>query len=90
MQARFFNTKKSNNNKFLFYCSELLYNVQQMTSMLENLQSSGFVTRKDSNQPAQLQRLAKGVARMLKRLCTSKGDYQIKQWFSSIASLFKI
>ena len=29
------------------------------------------------------------VARMLKKLCTSKGDYWIKQRFSSIASLFK-
>ena len=31
-----------------------------------------------------------GVARTLKRLRTSKGDYWIKQWFSSIASLFKM
>ena len=32
----------------------------------------------------------KGVARTLKKLCTSKGDYWIKQWFSSIAPLFKM
>ena len=31
-----------------------------------------------------------GIARTLKRLCTSKGDYWIKQWFSSIASFFKM
>ena len=31
-----------------------------------------------------------GVARALKKLHTSKGDYWIKQWFSSIASLFKM
>ena len=30
-----------------------------------------------------------GVVRTLKKLRTSKGDYWIKQWFSSIASLFK-
>ena len=28
------------------------------------------------------------VARMLQKLRTSKGDYWIKQWFSSIATLF--
>ena len=32
----------------------------------------------------------KGVVSMLKKLRTSKGDYSIKQWFSSIASLFKM
>ena len=31
-----------------------------------------------------------GVARTLKKLSTSKGDYWIKQWFSSIAVLFKM
>ena len=31
-----------------------------------------------------------GIARTLKMLGTSKGDYWIKQWFSSIASLFKM
>ena len=31
-----------------------------------------------------------GIARMLKKLLTSKGDYWIKQWLSSIASLFKM
>ena len=31
-----------------------------------------------------------GVARTLKMLRTSKGDYYIKQWFSTITSLFKI
>ena len=30
------------------------------------------------------------VARMLKKLRTSKGDYLTKQWFSSVASLFKM
>ena len=34
--------------------------------------------------------LSNGIARMLKRLCTSKGDYWIKKWFSSIVSLFKM
>ena len=29
-------------------------------------------------------------ARLLKKLRTSKGDYWIKQWFSSIASLFEM
>ena len=29
------------------------------------------------------------IARILKKIRTSKGDYLIKQWFSSIASLFK-
>ena len=32
----------------------------------------------------------KGVARMLKKLCTSKGAYWIKKWFSSVAPLFKM
>ena len=32
----------------------------------------------------------KGVARTLKKVRTSKGDYWIKQWFSSIAPLFKM
>ena len=31
-----------------------------------------------------------GVARTLKKLRTSKGDYCIKQWFSTIMSLFKM
>ena len=31
-----------------------------------------------------------GVARTLKKLRTSKGDYWIKQWFSSSAVLFKM
>ena len=31
-----------------------------------------------------------GVARTLKKLRTSNGDYWINQWFSSIASLFKM
>ena len=31
-----------------------------------------------------------GVARTLKKLCTSKGDYWIKQCFSSTAPLFKV
>ena len=31
-----------------------------------------------------------GVARTMKKLCTSKGDYWNKQWFSSIASLYKL
>ena len=31
-----------------------------------------------------------GVARTLKKLCTSNGDYWIKQWYSSITSLFKM
>ena len=30
-----------------------------------------------------------GIARMPPKLCTSKGDYWIKQWFSSIVSLFQ-
>ena len=30
------------------------------------------------------------VAMALKKLRTSKGDYWVQQWFSSIASLFKI
>ena len=34
--------------------------------------------------------VANGVARTLKKLRTSKGDYNIKQWFSSIVSLFKV
>ena len=34
--------------------------------------------------------LSSGVARTPKKLRTSKGDYWIKQWFSSIASLFEI
>ena len=34
--------------------------------------------------------LNNGVARMLKKLRTSKGDYRIKQWFSSIATHFKM
>ena len=33
---------------------------------------------------------ANGIARTLKKLNTSKEDYWIRQWFSSIASLFKI
>ena len=32
----------------------------------------------------------KGVATTLKKLRTSKGDYSIKKWFSSIAFLFKM
>ena len=31
-----------------------------------------------------------GVARTLKKVRTSKGDYWIKKWFSSISSLFKM
>ena len=31
-----------------------------------------------------------GVARTLKKLRTSKGDYCIKQWFSTITFLFKL
>ena len=31
-----------------------------------------------------------GIVRTLKKLRTSKGDHWIKQWFSSIASLFKM
>ena len=31
-----------------------------------------------------------GIARMVKKLHTLKGDYWIKQWFSSIGSLFKM
>ena len=31
-----------------------------------------------------------GIAKMLNKLHTSKGDYWIKQWFSSIGSLFKM
>ena len=31
-----------------------------------------------------------GEVRTLKKFRTSKGDYKIKQWFSSIASLFKM
>ena len=34
--------------------------------------------------------LHNGVARTLKNLRIPKGDYWIKQWFSSIASLFKM
>ena len=34
--------------------------------------------------------IVKDVARTLKKLRISKGNYWIKQWFSSIASLFKI
>ena len=34
--------------------------------------------------------LVNGVARTLKRLRTSKGDYWMKQWFSSVASLFRM
>ena len=34
--------------------------------------------------------LCKGIARMLKKLRTSMGDHWIKQWFSSITSLFKL
>ena len=34
--------------------------------------------------------LTNSVARILKKLHTSKGDYWIKQWFSSIAPLFKM
>ena len=34
--------------------------------------------------------LNNGVARTLKKLHTIKGNYWIKQWFSSIASLFKM
>ena len=30
------------------------------------------------------------VARTLKQICTPKVDYWIKQWFSSIASIFKM
>ena len=33
---------------------------------------------------------ANGVARTLKKLSTSKGDNWIKQWFSSIAPLYKM
>ena len=33
---------------------------------------------------------ANGVARTLKKVRTSKGDYRVKQWFSSVASLFKM
>ena len=33
-------------------------------------------------------KLTNGIARTLKKLHTSKGDYWIKQWFSSIAYLF--
>ena len=45
----------------------------------------------DSNKLASLDlALHNGVARTQKKLRTSKGDYVIKQWFSSIASLFKI
>ena len=35
------------------------------------------------------QRKYNGVARTLKKLWTYKGDYCIKQWFSTITSLFK-
>ena len=34
--------------------------------------------------------MGSGVARMLKKLRTSKRDYCIKQWFSTITSLFKM
>ena len=33
---------------------------------------------------------AQNVTKTLKKLRTSKGDYEIKQWFSSIAPLFKM
>ena len=36
------------------------------------------------------QDLINSVARTLKKLRTSKGDYCIKQWFSKITSLFKV
>ena len=39
---------------------------------------------------ARLHILLNAVARRLKRLRTPKGDYWIKQWFSSIVSLFKM
>ena len=34
--------------------------------------------------------MGSGVARTPKNLSTSKGDYWIKQWFSSIAPLFEM
>ena len=40
-------------------------------------------------QTLQIVRIINDVVRTLKKLRTSKGDYWIKQWFSSIASLYK-
>ena len=34
--------------------------------------------------------ICNGIAGTVLKLRTSKGDYWVKQWFSSIASLFKI
>ena len=49
-----------------------------------------FEVRPSRSYPRLFNVMTNGVARTLKKLRTSKGDYWIKQWVSSIASLVKM
>ena len=46
--------------------------------------------QKEENDQIKYFMISNGEARTLKKLRTSKGDYSIKHWFSTISSLFKM
>ena len=77
--------------------TKLLYSLLSTGSTQEDRKASRhdlkFVDWDEKHQHTETKHpraLHNGVARTLKKLRTSKGDYWIKQWIASIAPLFKM
>ena len=67
-----------------FRCSDLLHMCESLINTRDNISCRARGLK------LSLRLLGNGIARRLKRFRTSKGDYCIKQRFSTITSLFKM